>query len=412
MQKFKLYPVINGTTDFKSLSSFIKKTVIYNSLENGLPFGYMDIIDPESRTLTQFENLQVGSQLDLKVAYDEGSVGSNVEKLNIEDWVLLRTQAINDSPGKDSTLRIIFGHKMFLYKDQTNHCFEAQSNDKIIKRVLEDKTRGCDFKLVHADIPDNEPIKRYKVLESDWEFLKNKVVAFSSYKKTPMYLYADLNSNFYFDSIATMFSKNPQMVLYYSPDNEESSEAYKEFTNVYATTETDIPMSFKMDIGNKNAVSEMNKQFIIFDNQTGMTFSGIKGPSSKIENDNTALSKYYPIDYAFAALTSSGSSISTLNNHNLNDAYNLLNNSLKDFDRMFTLSIKTRFSAALLDIGNCIALFFSKGHWANGKWILLSNKIVLDEGGNAQIDLVLGRPTFSGSKSKTTLTNYGSLFHR
>lgn len=412
MQKFKLYPVINGTTDFKNLSSFIKKTVIYNSLENGLPFGYMDIIDPESKTLEKFENLQIGSQLDLKLAYDEGSVGEQVKNIKIEDWVLLRTKALNKQEGKDSTLRLIFGHKMFLYNDQTNHCFEAQSNDRIIKRVLEDRTRGCKFELKYADVPDNEPIKRYKTLESDWEFLKNKVVAFSSYKKTPMYLYSDLNSNFYFESVATMYSKNPQIILYYSPDDKEQEAAYKDFINVYTTAEADIPISFELDIGNKKAVSEMNSQFIIFDNQTCMTFSGVKSPMSKIENDDTALSKYYPIDYAFESLTTNGVSTLVLNNHNLDDAYNLLNNSLKDFDRMFTFKIKTRFNAALLNIGACVAVYFSKGHWANGKWIMLSNKIIINDDGHAMIELALARPTFSGNLSKTTLVNYGSLYHR
>ena len=409
MQKFKLYPVINGTTDYSNKLALIEKFVICNSLENGLPFGYMDVVDNDSILLSKFENLQIGASVDIKASYDEGTVSDTVKDLKIEDWVILRVQSIgNNRNSKSSTLRVYFGSKMFLYNDNTNHCFEPMTNDLLVRQILKDKTRGCEFRLVYADAPDNTPIKRYKIQESDWEFLKNKVEAFSSYKKTPMYLYSDLNSNFYFKSIATMFNENPSTMLYYSPDNKEDSDAYDAFTNMYKTDEIGMPLSFDIDIGNRQAVSELSRQFIIFDNQTNMTFSGVKGPTSKIENDGSALAKYYPIDYAFSQV-SDGSSIASINNHQLEDAYNMLNRSLKDFDRMFTLHIKTQFNSSLLNVGSCVAVFFSKGHWAKGKWILLQNKLVIDSNGNAFVDVEIARPTFSGSKSKTTLENFGAL---
>ena len=410
MVKFKLYPVINGTADFHDDAQMIEKFVIINSIENGLPYGYMDITDAESRILNPFNNLQIGATLDIKAAYDEENPESeDIKKLEITDWVILYVEPYS-THDQSNVLRVYFGHKMFLYKDMKNHCFEPQTNDKIIKRVLEDQTRGCKFELEEFDTPDNIPIKRYKTQESDWEFLQNKVVAYSAYKKTPMYLYSDLNNKFYFKATASMFSKNPEVGLYFQADSEKTSTELEKFVQLYSLKKQELIKDWAIQIGKKDAVSEMNRQFALFDNQTNMTFTGIKGPTAKIENDSSALAKYYPIDYLFQATASCGSSITKLNNHQMDDLYNLLNRSLKDFDGMFTLKIKTNFNSALLNIGSCVAVFFTDNHWANGKWILKDSEIVLDRNGNSAINITICRPTFSGSKSKTTLENYGSMF--
>lgn len=412
MKKFKIYPIINGVSDFRDYTAYIENIVIKNSLENGLPFGYIDFNDTDGDILSKFNNLQIGAAVDFKVVQDEQDE-EFVQNLKIEDWVILRVIAKNrEKNGNNLLVRLIFGNKMFLYKDMTNHCFAPQSNSEIIKQVLEDETRGCSFELVESDYPDNEPIKRFKVQESDWEFLKNKIVSVSSYKKTPMYLYSDLSSKFHFSSIATMSSKNPNALLYLTQNTEEEGKALEQFINNYNAKELDQPIEFTLDIGQKEALESMNRQFSIFDSKMCTVFSGVKGPMSKIENDSSQLAKYYPIDFSFAATTQNGSSIATINNHDLNDAYNLLNNSLKGFDGMFTLSIKTRFNSELLNVGSCIALFYSKNHWANGKWILTESELLVDKMGNSSIDLKIVRPTFSGKKSKTTLENYGSLFSR
>lgn len=409
MVKFKLYPIINGTADFYDDAQMIESFTIVNSIEDGLPFGYMDITDAESRMLNAFNSLQVGASLNIKALYDENNPQSDdIKKLEITDWVILYVEPYS-TEGKSAVLRVYFGHKMFLYKDMKNHCFEPQTNDKIIKRVLEDQTRGCKFELDEFDTPDNVPIKRYKVQESDWEFLQNKVVAYSSYKKTPMYLYSNLNNKFYFKSTSSMFSKNPEIGLYFLSDNGDS-QAFEDFIQMYSLKKQELIKDWSISIGNKDAVSEMNRQFALFDNQTGMTFTGIKGPTAKIENDSSSLAKYYPIDYLFQSTSSCGSSIAKLNNHQIDDLYNLLNRSLKDFDGMFTLKIKTDFNSALLNIGACVAIFFGENHWANGKWILKDSKIALDRNGNSAIGITLCRPTFSGNKLKTTLENYGSMF--
>ena len=71
MKKFKIYPIINGVSDFRDYTAYIENIVIKNSLENGLPFGYIDINDTDGDILSKFNNLQVGAAVDFKVVQDE-----------------------------------------------------------------------------------------------------------------------------------------------------------------------------------------------------------------------------------------------------------------------------------------------------------------------------------------------------
>ena len=411
MEKFKLYPVLNGVTNYENRLNFLKTTHIEFSIENGLPFGWMDILDQDGSFLAEFENFQIGANIDLKTKYDDDKVSEDIKNLEIKDWVILKvlTLASGGQNIKESIIRVYFGHKMFLYRDMTSHCYPAQPANELIRTILADKRRGCAFNLVEDEKPDSSPVKRYKINESDWEFLQNKVVNYCDYKLTPLYLYSDLNSNFYFKSLSTMFSSNPKMLLYLHGTNGADQKAYEEFAAYYKGAQQDEPMSYSFEICTKEALASLKKAFILPDTQRNMSETGVKSPIADMDSDESDLSGSYPIDIYFAKSSDDGNSVITINNHNYSDSYSLLNRSFSAYNKMFQLEIITRFAAPLMNVGNCIGLFFGKGHWVNGKWILRNTHFALDESGNAVVVLKLMRPSFSGMINETTLKNYVSF---
>ena len=411
MEKFKLYPVLNGVTDYENRLNFLKTTHIEFSIENGLPFGWMDILDQDGTFLAEFENFQIGTNIDLKTKYDDDKVSEDIKNLEIKDWVILKILTLSSGGQniKESIIRIYFGHRMFLYRDMDNHCYPAQPANELIRTILADKRRGCSFNLVEDEKPDSSPVKRYKINESDWEFLQNKVVNYCDYKLTPLYLYADLNSNFYFKSLSTMFSSNPKMLLYLHGTNGEDQQAYEEFAAYYKGAQQDEPMSYSFEICTKEALASLRKQFILPNTQYNFSITGKKSPTSDMGSDESDLAGSYPIDVYFAKANDCGNSVVTINNHNYSDSFSLLNRSFSAYNKMFQLEIITRFAAPLMNVGNCIGLFFGKGHWVNGKWILRNTHFALDESGNAVVVLKLMRPSFSGKINETTLKNYASF---
>jgi hypothetical protein len=116
MEKFKLYPVLNGVTDYENRLNFLKTTHIEFSIENGLPFGWMDILDQDGSFLAEFENFQIVANIDLKTKYDDDKVSEDIKNLEIKDWVILKvlTLASGGQNIKESIIRVYFGHKMFL----------------------------------------------------------------------------------------------------------------------------------------------------------------------------------------------------------------------------------------------------------------------------------------------------------
>lgn len=428
MEQFKLIPILNKVKDMSENAGQIKRTTLCNTLENGLCYGLIEFEDAKSEIFDSLDNIQVGARVDLKIVYDDdisidgtkksdaSSVSDDIKNFHVDDLVVLRIMNKKLKGESNSTTIIYFGHKLFLYKDLQNRAFPPISNEKLIANILDDASRGCFFKLKEFDVPDEEAIKRYKTLESDWEFMKNKVANNSSYKKTPMYLYSDLNNEFHFISIHSMMNSQPEIAIYdtnvSNETEDEDAKAFNDLCQANSVEKTEIYMSCDLDIGNKDAVAEMAAHMSYINSQIQMVKTTTVTPATVNENDASEFSKYYPIDYGFEMFSKTGAAYFTIDNHIFSDIFALKHSAFKDFDRMITISVDCLFNAEFMNIGKSILMFFRKGHWANGKWILFGVKLVVGDNGQAVCRLTLGRPFLTGDKDNTTLKNYLALFHR
>lgn len=411
MQRFKLCPIFNGISDYSGYLQFISEVAIFSSLQDGLPFGYIDFNDTKGDLLAAFDGFQVGASVDLKPISNDEEKEQGKEVNLIEDWVVLRvvTEDTQQTSHGACIVRVYIGHKMFLFKDQKNHCYEEQELDKLVSRILSDQTRGCSFSLAYTDKPDNGKHVRYKTNESDWEFLKNKIVSIASYKKTPIYLYSDFYNKFYFKSIASMYSTKPKVGLYVHPVDEKDKEAYNEWQNGADFNTFEEMVSFDFDIGEKRAVSDTVRQFSVYDTENSLAYHGIKEAIVKTA-DGSKLAKYKPFDMVFAHASAGGTTTTVIMNHSLDDSYNMLSSIQRYTDHVFNMSIRTRFCSPLCEIGSTVDIFISKGHWANGIWIIHNVTITSQQGGEVFTSVELARASFSGSKKDTTIKNIGIMY--
>lgn len=417
--KIKVVPVLNGTTDYSEFISFLGEFEIFSSIYSGLPLGYFEINDGKgSAIIDKFENLQIGSEIKFKIIVEEenASPAGDLDNFKLPKCVILYIESQESSDKIAGKFRIWFGHKLFLYKDMRNHAYPPLTNDALVKRVLECEDRGFKLELKDSDSVDGEAVSRYKTCESDWEFLMNKVLPTSTYKGNPMFLFSDLKGDMYFKSFTSLYQKNASVVFTPNSPDDEDEQGIKMFMASNASIkENEVMSDVKLYVGNKKLVDEVQPQFSIVDNEKSCCFGGIRSPSS-VSSSEGGLSKYLPLNLGLF-LADGGSSYLTVNNHSLSDAYSMVRSSFKDVDTAFKLDFQAPFSTKNYSIGDTIMIYLKKGHWANGKWLVTDLSIMTspaDKDSGEKTHLVRRitacRPTFTGSKSETTLSNIQTLY--
>ena len=148
---------------------------IKSSIEDGLPFGFIEINDSDGLLLAQFNNLQVGALVDIVLLNPE----TGEEGLKFPPFYILQLEGDNSITPNifAGNFKIWFGHPWFLYKDIKNHAYKPGNNAEIIKKILRSEDRGIAFEVDNKnfDVTDDTSSRRFKVGETDWDFIQNKI---------------------------------------------------------------------------------------------------------------------------------------------------------------------------------------------------------------------------------------------
>jgi hypothetical protein len=393
---------------------------LYSSLNEGLPYGYFKIMDREGTTFSQFENIQVGSECFIEI------ISAQSGKPLVEYplfYVLQIEDKAESNVGKIAGyIQVWFGHQWFLLKDTKNHMYKPTNNGKLIKKILEDKNRGCEFKIDESKdfskTDDKGTIARYKICETDWDFIHNKIVPYTTIKQQPAHFFCDEMGTFYLKSFKDLYSQNSKFI--FMPDGEQAGrkEVAEKIAKVLDKNGIDkqgghaIMKEFNIKINDQKFNKEFYPSFYLENNVTGKFITGSKKLSNKAQASNADV---LPIDDGLIGKMT-GSSVKVIHNRQLIDAMSLIFQSGQHVDNMISVSIVSLFCGHKIHIGDTAEIFVVhlwnvnekkfKDHWLTGKWLVAEIEHYSDEDDfrTMMSKTTLIRPTFVGKPDNLTLT--------
>lgn len=405
--KAKLVPKFRGTV--KIDYNFIDNLHIFSDMLTALPFGYFNISDTEGSFYSEFEQIQIGASLKfITIADDE-----TLNDIEFKDYVVLGIDQ-NNGPSNylGGKITIYFGHKLFLYSDNKNHAYPVMSKDKLVKKVLEDKSRGFKITLKESEETD-EPIQHpfYKTCESDWEFLQNKIVPLSAHNDMPMHLFSDIAGNFYFKSFMSMYSKKATYMI--TPREIMDSNEDKMKFKILISSKNKLKWQgfdrIESSIGGNIYSNEALVKFFVDTLDKQDTASGTKWPVNIAEKASSPkFNNYLPLDNYYMQ---SDGKVRLLRNKLLGDGLAELISKSRNIDFGISLYATMPLEKDLMLIGNTVEVYIKNGHWANDKWLITGCDIFNQDTDKIMARLKLSRPTFTGDKNETTLKSMVDLFY-
>jgi len=396
---------------------------IKSSIEEGLPYGWVKILDPEGVTLAQFENLQIGADINLKLTDTQND-------LNIFDFPQFKVLYIEDDCELNysmfaGSITIWFGHPWFLYKDIKNHAYKPMDASELIKKILTDRSRGMRFtvKDENFDVCDETEIGSFKICESDWDFIHNKILPYTSINQLPVHFFCNHDNQFFLRSFENMFKQNPKALLMPAEeliadeDNAKNMKSIIDNNNLFSTFQINAAW---IKIGNEKIIKELYPSFY-FENLVNNSFvNGNKKPANKLMERNGALfGNILPLDKKFMDFNE-GTSVKVIHNRPLISSMILLFQTSKIIDNMFEITVSTNFTGEALSIGDTVHIYVpifqieneKKKSWINGKWMIKQLDFMSSDNDRCMIitQMTLMRPSFVGDTQDTTLSMHRNLY--
>jgi hypothetical protein len=411
---------------------------IYHFLDTGLPYGYFFIKDRGGKYIHDFENLQLGAKVSIILI-------DNQDEKNILTFPTFYILKVEDDfsfdPSKFSgSIKVWFGHPWFLFKDTNNHAYDAMNNSKLIKKVLESTDRGIKFEVNKDNFlesDDSGNINRYKVAETDWDFIKNKLLPFSTIQKLPPLFYCSLLKKkeetkykfvFNFTNSPTLYKQNPKIMIAPSQEALTEDNAFKEIESICKKNnlepDTDIYylQTLKLKIISEDDIIDLASQVYTENIETNKGDSVKKSISNNLGGTvGSTFGNLVPIDILYMT-ASLGTSVKIIKNRSLADALTLSLSNGKNFDNMFLLIAEINFIGDKITIGDTVEFFVPaimendkpKESWIRGKWLISGiehySDTMTDDQSKLLSKLYLSRPSFVGDFNKTTLKMYQTLY--
>jgi hypothetical protein len=410
----------------------------YDFLNEGLPYGYFTVNDKSSLYINEFENLQIGARVNIKLE----NVQDHKDTLTFPTFHILK---IEDDFALDpfkfaGTLRVWFGHPWFLFKDDTNHAYNPMNNGKLIKKILEDKKRGLKFEInkdLFLDTDDTGKFSRYKVCESDWDFIKNKVLPFTTIQQLPPLFFCSLLKKkeetkykfaFNLGTSADLFKQNSKIMI--TPTQEVLTEEnnYKEIgkncskNNIDPSSDIYYFQSIQLKILNEKDIKLIFPRIFVDDIKRNKSLKlGSKVKNNLAKKSGSTFGNLLPLDTLFMN-TTNGTSVSLIKNRRLLDALSLILSSTKNLDNIFNIIVETNFCGDKITIGDTVELFVpfikldekEKIPWIKGKWIVYGIESYTNNTDDDKYKLssrvYLNRPSFIGNINDITLSMYQMLY--
>jgi hypothetical protein len=384
------------------------------SIHRMIPTGAIVFRDPSGVFFAKFQ-VSIGSPVNIIIISTQTGGGDN-DVYEFHPWYVT---SISDDSGISPeniaghiTLRI--SHAWGIYKDFTTHAYPQMVLSKLIKKIIEDESRG--IKVDIGEIVDTQDLgnrPRYKYNLSDDAYIEKILLPYCMAESQSCFAYIDEMGQFFLDNFKTMFAREEDLCLYTSPTGQDM-DSIKEIKKFKEIQLLGNPLVY---IGDDEKVEFSN----------GLKIIKNLHPENIFDNENTgdilSVNSYYhyftseekllPFDKTFFK-TLPTTDRRTFENRFPDDALALSRSLFNEHMLLFKAKGFINFSTQI-NIGST-AYFLPfylerKDHWLSGRWIL-EDLTYYSEGATclAKQSVTLARPDFtiqdgavSAKDSKSTL---------
>ena len=286
-------------------------------------------------------------------------------------------QAQLGSIGGDFRLQL--AHQWILESDWSNHAYTG-SNSSIISNMLSQGKRGFAFSNISIDNSDDKgDIVRYKIAESEAQFIHRKLLPYTTIQSQATYSFVDETGGFHLHSFEGMYKK-PASAIILPPRTDSIS------TKLYNSTAA-IPQLFIYDgawwIGDKfvGQLGVFQKRVYVENTnpKVGLSFVA-KLPYFSSIPGYTLMKKNF-----IEGLADNGTSASVFPFREFEDVLRLNANNNGAMNEFFKLSITVDFSPDVITAGSTVQVNLAGmdgtlPHWMNGIWLAITTEHFLSEG--------------------------------
>lgn len=407
---------------------------IYNvsitfSLETHLPYGSIILRDEDSSSLRRF-NFAIGSFVYIAYIECDGNLQAT-GNTEVKWCPLVITKIFHDnvlSPSElGGFLSFEVSHPWELYRDYKPHAYGNQKISALVKKIIGDNSRGMAFSVEDKFIgttDDKGNCPRYKVNESDYDFILNKLLPYSSISGDPVHFFIDENGYVHFNTLKSMLTSTVKGIVYPTDTGSERTGTQLE-TQAKNSGDTPLPFSdFSIAVGggsDVNYIKSVKPKIYIEDIGTHKNIMIAKTATSYISKESGKNSgNKIPIFIGAIAGSPSTDSYAFLN-RSADDQSGLTTNTVRNADKIFRISLRTSFTGIDVPLGSCINVFIPiedekivasykpTSHWLCGKWVVYQATHSMRTPSSPEVgmetELVLVRPTFIINTDTTSLLN-------
>ncbi len=278
-------------------------------------------------------------------------------------------------------IRLHLSHPWEIYTDWSNQGFDANISS-IISSLVNQTKKGWSFSAVKIDnTDDRQGTIRYKLQESEPEFILNKLLPYASINNQAVYTYVNEKNEFHLHDFATMYSAVSGAVI--MPRPEELSQSPAVAAALSQAPVSKLPPHFITDgswfLGRefKDMIRGLKPTLLIEEAKAGVAFAGNLDYLTPIPG-YTLVKK----DYINSLTNTAAYSIP---HRLLEDGLKLLINQLGILNAFLEVKITTTLILDVSLVGSPINILLAstpevQNHWMNGKWVIAEAEHFLAEG--------------------------------
>jgi len=379
------------------------------------------IIEGDNEASSSSNNNSLQSTISAAVPSILGDIGKKDDKMiTYTPFVITDLfEDVKNTEALDGELYINFAHPWSIYTDFTNHAYPGMQVSELIRKVVEESQRGFNMAVDvknYEDSSDSGSQPRYKICESDYEFITNKLLPYAQINDAAAYFFIDDIGVSYLQSFKTMFDKEPVANLVLTGEPEEEHEQLP--TIVINSCSIDIA---KEPTQSLSILSKVKTKIYIEDLFARKFISGNKLPVTACDLNKGS---FFPIDFMLMHMINATSSHNFIN-RSFEDQFALSSTWQRDLDGMFKLNIYCSFAGCDVNVGDTINFIsgpmvypnnensqnpIEHDRWLNGKWLvsrIIHNKDTNVDQTNSILTII--RPTFIITP-KTTIVNKELLY--
>lgn len=429
MTSVQLLVKLNGEAlDPKSITEF----EFVSSEDRDYPMGILKISDPNGTTLAHFNGLEAGAKVEISFYSTGDQFDWSVADLVVASFSV----PISDLSSYGGEINILLTHPWQLYKDYSAHAYKGKSHSKIIKGLLEDSSqRGFKFDEINddnfLDSDEKGTIPRYKCMESDFDFIKNKLLPYTTVKgESPIFWVDEYNSP-HLNSFTNMYKNTPKCVII--PDEasfagEHSDELQKLLPKNGEKVVTFSNALIKMGDEDIDKFVKVVKPKVFYTNtMNNKIFAGLSKIAVAITKDGGIKGKVdgsrIPLGFEAMMNLKATDNLAFIN-RNTDDVTALSKNLTSHFNQFFRIELTCNFCGDIVQTGDNIYLMTNKikdqfdplkvgkvVHWMGDKWHVYGVRHNLDiENQTVKTTLLLCRPSFIVNTKNTSIKDINAFY--